>query len=101
MPATARLCIMNLYLHGIGPDESPIQSWMRRRQLGERPPTLLVSPWRTTPATGRFSMVLTNPPFGKKSSVRIVNKEGELETVASRKTVCAGSIHPGGRGSAP
>ena len=24
-------------------------------------------------------MVLTNPPFGKKSSVRIVNEEGELE----------------------
>ena len=25
-------------------------------------------------------MVLTNPPFGKKSSVRIVNEQGELET---------------------
>ena len=29
---------------------------------------------------GHFSMVLTNPPFGKKSTVRIVNQEGELET---------------------
>ena len=25
-------------------------------------------------------MVLTNPPFGKTSSVRIVNEEGELES---------------------
>ena len=24
-------------------------------------------------------MVLTNPPFGKKSSIQIVNEEGELE----------------------
>ena len=28
----------------------------------------------------RFSMVLTNPPFGKRSSIQIVNEEGELET---------------------
>ena len=35
VPATARLCIMNLYLHGIGPDESPIRSGMDRS--GQRP----------------------------------------------------------------
>ncbi len=27
----------------------------------------------------RFSVVLTNPPFGKKSSIAIVNEEGDLE----------------------
>ena len=27
-------------------------------------------------------MMLTNPPFGKKSTIRIVNEEGELETEA-------------------
>jgi type I restriction enzyme M protein len=27
----------------------------------------------------RFDMVLANPPFGKKSSVTIVNEEGEAE----------------------
>lgn len=27
----------------------------------------------------RYSMVLTNPPFGKKSSISIVNEEGDLE----------------------
>ena len=65
VPATARLCIMNLYLHGIGPDESPIRSGVD---------SLANDPGE------RFSMVLTNPPFGKKSSVRIVNEEGKLET---------------------
>ena len=65
VPATARLCIMNLYLHGIAPDESPIRSGVD--SLANDP-------------GDRFSMVLTNPPFGKKSSVRIVNEEGELET---------------------
>ena len=64
VPATARLCIMNLYLHGIGPDESPIRSGVD---------SLANDPGE------RFSMVLTNPPFGKKSSVRIVNEEGKLE----------------------
>ena len=65
VPATARLCIMNLHLHGISPDESPIQSGVD--SLANDP-------------GDRFSMVLTNPPFGKKSSVQIVNEEGELET---------------------
>ena len=64
VPATARLCIMNLYLHGIGPDESPIRSGVDSL---------------ANDRDERFSMVLTNPPFGKKSSVRIVNEEGELE----------------------
>ena len=27
----------------------------------------------------RFSVVLTNPPFGKKSSISIVNEAGDLE----------------------
>ncbi|MCY4400899.1 MAG: class I SAM-dependent DNA methyltransferase [Gemmatimonadetes bacterium] len=65
VPATARLCIMNLYLHGISPDRSPIHSGVD--SLANDP-------------GDRFSMVLTNPPFGKKSSFRIVNEEGEMET---------------------
>lgn len=55
--STARLCVMNLYLHGVGMNggESPIQvedSLARRSEV-------------------RFNVVLTNPPFGKKSSVTI------------------------------
>lgn len=60
---TARLCVMNLYLHGIGGDESPV----------EVNDALISDPGK------RFSMVLTNPPFGKKSSVTIVNGEGKAE----------------------
>lgn len=61
--AVARLCVMNLYLHGIGGEESPVV-------VGDS----LVSD------TGeRFDMVLTNPPFGKKSSITIVNGEGKAD----------------------
>jgi len=59
--STARLCIMNLYLHGIGGEESPIV-------VGD---SLISDPG------DRFNMVLTNPPFGKKSSITIVNAEGK------------------------
>lgn len=58
---TARLCAMNLYLHGIGGDESPIVVM----------DTLVADPG------DRFDMVLTNPPFGKKSSITIVNENGK------------------------
>ena len=60
---TARLCVMNLYLHGIGGEESPV----------EVNDALISDPGK------RFDMVLTNPPFGKKSSVTIVNGEGKAE----------------------
>jgi type I restriction enzyme M protein len=58
-----RLCVMNLYLHGIGGDESPIEG-------GD---ALISDPG------DRFDMVLTNPPFGKKSSITIVNGEGKAD----------------------
>jgi type I restriction enzyme M protein len=58
-----RLCVMNLYLHGIGGEESPIE-------VGD---ALVSDPG------DRFEMVLTNPPFGKKSSVTIVNSEGKAD----------------------
>jgi type I restriction enzyme M protein len=64
VPATARLGIMNLMLHGIDSDPCPITS-------GADSLALLPSE--------RFSMVLTNPPFGKKSSIAVVNDEGDLE----------------------
>ena len=64
VPGTARLCIMNLYLHGINADPCPVHSGID---------SLASDPGE------RFSMVLTNPPFGKKSSFAIVNEEGDLE----------------------
>lgn len=60
---TARLCVMNLYLHGVGGEDSPV----------EVNDALISDPGR------RFNMVLTNPPFGKKSSVTIVNGDGKAE----------------------
>jgi len=59
--SAARLCVMNLYLHGIGGDESPVI-------VGD---SLISDP------SDRFDTVLTNPPFGKKSSITIVNGEGK------------------------
>ena len=64
VPATARLCIMNLYLHGIDADPPPIVSGLD--SLASDP-------------GNRYSMVLTNPPFGRKSSISIVNGEGQVE----------------------
>ena len=55
VPATARLCIMNLYLHGVSPNEPPIQSGVD--SLANDP-------------SQRFSMVLTNPPFGERAAFR-------------------------------
>ncbi|MEX2214987.1 MAG: class I SAM-dependent DNA methyltransferase [Phycisphaeraceae bacterium] len=62
--ATARLCIMNLYLHGVNAEPCPVKSGVD--SLANDP-------------GDRFTMILTNPPFGKKSSISIVNEEGDLE----------------------
>ena len=62
---TARLCVMNMYLHGIGTNggSSPIHV----------DDSLAADPGK------RFDMILTNPPFGKKSSVTFVTEEGEVK----------------------
>jgi len=62
----ARLCCMNMLLHGIsadGADEVPIEV---RDALGSQ-------------GGKNYEMVMINPPFGKKSSVTIVNEEGKAE----------------------
>ena len=62
---TARLCVMNLYLHGIGVDN-------------DRSPIHVDDSLASDPGD-RFDLVLTNPPFGKKSSVTFVTNEGEID----------------------
>jgi len=58
-----RLCAMNLLLHGIGSqDFEPV----------EAADSLASDPGE------RFHVVLTNPPFGKKSSYTVVGQEGEV-----------------------
>ncbi|HYU63504.1 MAG TPA: N-6 DNA methylase, partial [Verrucomicrobiae bacterium] len=61
----ARLCAMNLLLHGIGAPE------------GESLVTVDDS-LRSAPGE-HFDMVLTNPPFGRKSSYKVINAQGEAE----------------------
>jgi type I restriction enzyme M protein len=63
VPEVVRLCAMNLYLHGIGNGESPI---LRRDALASK--------------GDNYSIILTNPPFGKKSSFKIVGEDGSVET---------------------
>jgi type I restriction enzyme M protein len=62
---TARLCVMNLLLHGIGAED--VDS-----------PIIVDDALKADPGQ-RFDMVLTNPPFGRKSSMTFVNEEGEAE----------------------
>ncbi len=59
-----RLCAMNLYLHGVGNGDSPVKQ-------GD---ALAADPGE------RYNVVLTNPPFGKKSSFRVVGEDGEVST---------------------
>ena len=65
VPTTFKLCLMNLYLHNIG----DIYGNVPVRQ-GD---SLLTDPGY------RVDYVLTNPPFGKKSSLTFTNEEGEQE----------------------
>ncbi len=60
-----RLCAMNLLLHGIGGESDT-----------ELP---VVTKDALTGKHGEYDMVLANPPFGKKSSVTIVNGSGEQQ----------------------
>jgi type I restriction enzyme M protein len=63
--ATARVCAMNLMLHGIGSEKSvPVR----------------VSDALAADPGERFEVVLANPPFGKKSSTMIVGEDGRTST---------------------
>jgi type I restriction enzyme M protein len=64
VPTTARLCAMNLHLHGIGGKSLPLLAGHD---------SLATKPDRT------FSIVVANPPFGKKGSLMNLDDEGNLE----------------------
>ena len=61
----SRLCAMNLFLHGVGPDDDE-----------REPPIKTDDALRNEPGV-HADVVLTNPPFGKKSSITVVNGEGQ------------------------
>lgn len=61
--SVARLCLMNMVLHGIGGQSSPVSV----RDALEKP------------SEQQFDIVLTNPPFGRRSSVTITADDGSDE----------------------
>ncbi len=61
----ARLCAMNLFLHGTGGEDS-----------------IAVSDALIGKGDRDFDMVLTNPPFGKKSSITVIGEDGEEQREA-------------------
>lgn len=65
VPNVARLCAMNLFLHGIGSDH-------------KHPIISIADSLESKPE--QVDMVLTNPPFGKKSSFTIVGADGKNQT---------------------
>jgi type I restriction enzyme M protein len=65
VPNVARLCAMNLFLHGVGTDgDHPLVKICDSLELKAE----------------QVDMVLTNPPFGKKSSFTIVGADGKSHT---------------------
>ena len=64
--ATRRLCLMNMFLHGIGEMTG---------KTAVSPADALISPPSAT-----SDYVLANPPFGKKSSMSFTNADGDQET---------------------
>ena len=90
VPDVTRLCAMNLLLHGVGPSMAELDA-LRRQLLADGQPedqadhTLDATlPIRTDDAlrelgSARYDVVLTNPPFGRKSSITIVTDEGDTE----------------------
>jgi type I restriction enzyme M protein len=67
--SVTRLCAMNLLLHGIGGDSGDSVT-----SLDDLP---VVTKDALAGKHGEYDVVLANPPFGKKSSVTIVNEAGE------------------------
>src|SRR2546426_383064 len=80
--SVARLCCMNLLLHGIGESGTgflPVGKKGNSQDgcstLEDEVPVLVKD--ALAGKHGEYDMVLANPPFGKKSSVTIVNEAGD------------------------
>ena len=63
-PKVGRMCAMNLYLHNIGGERVVVHTGHDS----------LAAPW-----SREYSLILANPPFGKKSSLLFVNEQGDTE----------------------
>lgn len=63
VPEVVRLAAMNLYLHGIGNGVSPVNN----QDSLHKP-------------DGPYDVILTNPPFGKKSSFKVIGEDGSVSS---------------------
>jgi type I restriction enzyme M protein len=63
--SVTRLCAMNLLLHGIGGESDTDMPVVTKDALAGK--------------HGEYEIVLANPPFGKKSSVTVVNEAGDQQ----------------------
>jgi type I restriction enzyme M protein len=71
---TARLCAMNLFLHGIGSAD-----------LNATPPIEVNDSLLAEPA-GKVDLVLANPPFGRASSVTVIGEDGHASSTSETIT---------------
>ncbi len=73
---TARLCAMNLFLHGIGGAD-----------INATPPVRVADALLREPGEDeKVDVVLANPPFGKKSSVTVIGEDGRASSEAETIT---------------
>ncbi|MCK6546335.1 type I restriction-modification system subunit M [Myxococcota bacterium] len=90
VPAVTRLCAMNLLLHNVGPTPQELakkRAELVRKGKSEAEADAIIDaslPVTTDDAlreqgTRRYDVVLTNPPFGRKSSILVVGEDGETD----------------------
>jgi len=88
-----RLCAMNLLLHNVGPTPQELMQIRAELVAGGLTPEQAdaeidaMLPVRTDDAlrelgTARYDVVLTNPPFGRKSSILVVGEAGDTDREA-------------------
>ena len=65
VPGTRRLCLMNMFLHNIGDIDGEV--------------SISSADALISAGSARYDYVLTNPPFGKKSSMTFTNEDDEQE----------------------
>ncbi len=93
-PLVVSLCAMNLFLHGLGvgfgsgfgakssgANSESDATKSESDKPKQKPQRALVSEGDSLLELGnvRFDMVLTNPPFGKKSSTKIMGEDGSVK----------------------
>lgn len=88
-----RLCAMNLLLHNVGPTPQELAKLRGELIVGGKSPEQADAeidrrlPVRTDDGlrelgSARFNVVLTNPPFGRKSSILVVGEDGDTDREA-------------------